>query len=143
MGESVGDSSVVLSTNKPEWKSDLKKNNHGKIINISSAYGIIGGEKSVAYSASKHAVIGLTKSLALELADYKIQCNSVLPGFIQTEMSDKHEHEELAKKIPTKKMGKLSDISDLVLFLSTTNSNYIHGSSIVIDGGLTAGTRIY
>ncbi len=120
----------------------LKKNNAGTIINIASAYGIIGGEKSAAYSASKHAVIGLTKSLALELADYNIQCNSVLPGFIQTEMSDKKEHNELAKKIPTKKMVIPSDISEPVLFLSTTSSNYIHGSSIVVDGGLTAGMRI-
>lgn len=119
----------------------LKKNNSGKIINIASAYGVIGGENSVAYSASKHAVIGLTKSLALELADYNIQCNSVLPGFIQTEMSEKKEHEELVKKTPTKKMGKPSDISDLVLFLSTMNSNYLHGSSLLIDGGLTAGLR--
>jgi len=119
----------------------LKKNNYGRIINIASAYGVIGGENSVAYSASKHAVIGLTKSLALELADYNIQCNSVLPGFIQTEMSDKKEHKELAKKVPTKNAGKPSDISELVLFLSTTSSNYIHGSSILIDGGLTAGMR--
>ena len=119
----------------------LKKNNSGRIINIASAYGIIGGENSVAYSASKHAVIGLTKSLALELADYNIQCNSVLPGFIETEMSEKKEHKELAKKTPTKKMGEPSDISDLILFLSIMNSSYIHGSSILIDGGLTAGLK--
>ncbi len=119
----------------------LKKNNSGRIINIASAYGLVGGEKSVAYSASKHAVIGFTKSLALELADFNIQCNSVLPGFIQTEMSERKEHQELAKKIPGKKMGKPSDISDLVLFLSIMNSSYMHGSSILIDGGLTAGIR--
>ena len=120
----------------------LKKNNSGKIINIGSAYGIIGGEKSVAYSASKHAVIGLTKSLALELADYNIQCNAVLPGFIQTDMSGKKEHNELTKRTPTKKMGKPSDISELIWFLVSMNSNYLHGSSISIDGGLTAGMRL-
>ncbi|MBA2650637.1 MAG: SDR family oxidoreductase [Legionella sp.] len=119
----------------------LKKLNFGKIVNIASAYGVIGGEKSAAYSASKHAVIGLTKSLALELADYNIQCNSILPGFIQSEMSEKEEHIESVSKIPTKKMGKPSDISELILFLTDVNSSYIHGSSILIDGGLTAGMR--
>jgi 3-oxoacyl-[acyl-carrier protein] reductase len=119
----------------------LKKNNFGKIINIASAYGVIGGEKSVAYSSSKHAVIGFTRSLALELSDYNIQCNAILPGFINTEMAKQNQHMKLAENTPSKKMGQPSDISDLVLHLVETKSKYLHGSSLIVDGGLTAGLR--
>ena len=109
----------------------------GKIINISSVSGLIGNAGQVNYSASKAGIIGLTKSVARELASRGICCNAVAPGFIQTDMTEKFtENESLLGSIPMKRMGRPEEVAGLVLFLASEQSDYITGEVIRIDGGL-------
>lgn len=114
----------------------LKKK--GRIINISSIYGILGGSKSVAYSSTKHAIIGFTKSIALENIKFGIQCNTVLPGFINTSMTKTNSHKKITNNLEIKN-GNPEDVSEIVAFLSVCKTNLINGSAIVIDGGFSAG----
>ena len=112
----------------------LKKKS-GKIINISSVSGLIGNAGQSNYSASKAGLIGLTKSVARELASRNICCNAIAPGFIETEMTDNiDETNQLLNKIPLGSMGKPEDVAELVAFLCC--ANYITGEVIRVDGGL-------
>lgn len=109
------------------------------IVNISSIVGLMGNASQVAYAASKSGVIGATKSYAKELASRNIRCNVVCPGFIETDMTS--ELSEEAKKhyltqIPLGRLGKASEVAQLVLFLLSKNSSYITGSVFKIDGGM-------
>lgn len=109
----------------------------GKIINISSVSGIMGNAGQSNYSASKAGVIGLTKSVARELASRGICCNAVAPGFVRTDMTEKFsENEEVINSIPMKRVAEPEEIANLVLFLSGPQSDYITGEVIKIDGGL-------
>lgn len=115
------------------------KQRNGKIINISSVSGVMGNAGQVNYAASKAGLIGLTKSVARELASRNICVNAVAPGFIQTEMTDvlsENVQENLKKMIPLGKMGSPKDVADMVLFLAGENSNYITGQVIHVDGGM-------
>lgn len=112
----------------------------GKIINISSVSGVLGNAGQSNYSASKAGLIGLTKSVARELASRGINVNAVAPGFIDTDMTRKMTED--AKKamnsmIPLGKMGSAEDIADLVLFLAGEHSDYITGQVICVDGGMS------
>ena len=118
----------------------MLKEKTGKIINISSIIGLTGNIGQANYAASKAGIIGLTKSAAKELGSRNIQVNAIAPGYIETEMTDQLKTETKTKfinKIPLNKFGLVSDISNLVLFLASNNSNYITGQTITIDGGLT------
>lgn len=106
----------------------------GKIINISSVSAIMGNAGQVNYSASKAGVIGLTKSVARELAGRNITCNAVAPGFIQTEMTQDFNPEKLSGIIPLKRMGTVEDVAEAVAFLAL--SSYITGVVLKVDGGL-------
>ena len=113
------------------------KQRYGKIINISSVTGLMGNEGQVNYAASKAGLIGLTKSVARELASLGVCCNAVAPGFIDTEMTkDLGENNPMIDKIPMKRLGTAEEISKLVLFLASEDSDYITGEVIRIDGGL-------
>lgn len=118
---------------------NMKNNNWGRIINISSMFGVIARGKQVPYSSTKHGVNGMTKALALELAQYNILVNSVCPGFTKTDMvMAKNSNEKitsLAKDIPLGRLAKPEEIANLVEFLLSDKSSYITGSIIVIDGG--------
>lgn len=120
----------------------MKKSHFGRIINISSILGLHGGSMSSAYSASKHATIGLTKSIATEWGNFGITCNAICPGYIDTEMNNTEAAEEIiekiSKKIPAGRLGKPKEIADLVSFLVSDKASYINGGIFVIDGGLTA-----
>ncbi|NLL82340.1 MAG: 3-oxoacyl-[acyl-carrier-protein] reductase [Tissierellia bacterium] len=129
---------VFLCT-KAVARSMMKKR-YGKIINISSVVGTDGNAGQGNYAASKAGVIGFTKSMAKEFASRGIRVNAIAPGFIQTDMTDvlKDEiKEELIKNIPLGKLGSPKDISNLVNFLASVESDYITGQVIKVDGGLT------
>lgn len=115
------------------------KQRSGKIVNIASIIGIIGNPGQANYSASKAGIIALTKTSAKELSSRNINCNAVAPGFIQTAMTDKLP-EELKQKmlsaIPLNKFGSALDVANICLFLSSEESAYVTGQTIVVDGGM-------
>ena len=115
----------------------------GSIVNISSIAGLVGMTSSAAYSASKGAVRLLTKSTAVQYGPDRIRCNSVHPGFIETEMTREMlaDSEERAKRLAMTPLGIFAvahDVALAVLYLSSDESRYVTGSELVIDGGITA-----
>lgn len=111
------------------------KNRSGKIINVTSVSGIMGNAGQANYSASKAGLIGLTKSVARELAGRNICCNAIAPGFVKTDMTEKiSESNELMGMIPLKRMGEPEEVASLAAFLA--DNDYITGEIIRIDGGL-------
>lgn len=111
----------------------------GKIINISSVVGLIGNPGQVNYSASKAGMIGLTKTLAKELASRNIQVNAVAPGFVETSMTEKltpQQRESLLTMIPMKRTAQPEEIAGVVVFLASPAARYITGQVLCVDGGL-------
>ena len=106
---------------------------------ISSVSGVIGNAGQANYSASKAGVIGLTKSVARELASRGITCNAVAPGFIETDMTDamtESAKEAVQKQIPLGRCGNTKDVAELVTFLASDKAAYITGQVISVDGGM-------
>jgi 3-oxoacyl-[acyl-carrier protein] reductase len=117
----------------------MKKNGYGRIINIASLFGVITREKRSIYSSTKSGLIGLTKSIAVDLAPYNILVNCVSPGFVLTDLTkkmlDQSEIKDLESRIPLKRLASPEDISKVVLFLSSDLNTYISGQNIIVDGG--------
>ncbi len=116
------------------------KQRAGSIINISSVSGVMGNAGQANYSASKAGIIGLTKSVARELASRGITCNAVAPGFIATEMTDAMTDaaKEAAKAgIPLQRIGTTADIAEMVAYLASEKASYITGQVISVDGGMS------
>ncbi|MBQ8298567.1 MAG: 3-oxoacyl-ACP reductase FabG [Clostridia bacterium] len=110
----------------------------GKIINISSVWGMVGASNEVAYSASKAAIIGFTKALAKEVGPSNIHVNCVAPGIIMTDMVSDYtveEFDDIRSNIPLDKIGSTEDIANIVYFLATDEANYITGQVISPNGG--------
>lgn len=117
----------------------LRKAGGGSIVNISSAAGLVGFPNGSIYCASKFAVRGLSKALALELASDNIRVNSVHPGVIRTPMVEGLDvPAAVAPIIPLKRIGEPAEISYLVLFLASDEASYCTGGEFTADGGLTA-----
>jgi 3-oxoacyl-[acyl-carrier protein] reductase len=117
----------------------MMKQRSGKIVNIASVVGITGNAGQANYSASKGAVITLTKTAAQELAPRGINVNAIAPGFIETEMTGVLSDDVKSKiltRIPFGKMGKPVDVAGAVLFLCSSLSDYVTGHTIVVAGGL-------
>lgn len=118
---------------------DMIYNQYGKIVNISSMWGITGGSCEVHYSASKSAVIGFTKALAKEMGPSKICVNCIAPGVIETEMN-KHLNEEdlknLCDETPLERLGKAEEVAKAVLFLASGDADFITGQILNVDGGM-------
>jgi 3-oxoacyl-[acyl-carrier protein] reductase len=114
---------------------------YGRIINMASVSGLTGNPGQSNYSASKAGIIGMTRSVARELASRKVTVNAVAPGFIQTEMTEAMGPvvlDEVKKRIPAKRLGQVGDIAGAVLFLASDAAAYITGQVITVDGGLSA-----
>lgn len=117
----------------------MMKQRHGKIINMSSVSGVAGNAGQVNYSAAKAGVIGITKSMARELASRNVNVNAIAPGFIETDMTDALSDkvkEQAVSQIPLGRFGKAEEVAELAGFLAGDNSNYITGQVFHIDGGM-------
>ncbi|MGH7481538.1 MAG: 3-oxoacyl-[acyl-carrier-protein] reductase [Longimicrobiales bacterium] len=117
----------------------LMRRRHGRIINITSVVGLTGNKGQANYAASKAGLIGLTKSVAKELASRGVLCNAVAPGFIETEMTaalGDAARAELAGRIALGRLGTADDVAAVVRFLAGPGAAYITGQVIVVDGGM-------
>jgi 3-oxoacyl-[acyl-carrier protein] reductase len=117
----------------------MMKNRKGSIIQISSVVGEMGNAGQVAYASAKAGMIGLTKSLAKEIASRQVRVNAVTPGYIQTDMTDalnEAQKSAITQNIPLGCLGQAQDIADLVSFLASPSSRYITGQVIGVNGGL-------
>ena len=115
----------------------------GSIINISSQMGHVGASKRTVYCATKHAVEGLTKAMAVELAPHNVRVNSVAPTFVETPMTkpfleDKTFREDTLSRIPLGRLGQVEDVTGAVVFLASPAAGLITGASLLVDGGWTA-----
>ncbi|MDX5484741.1 2-dehydro-3-deoxy-D-gluconate 5-dehydrogenase KduD [Bacillus pumilus] len=121
----------------------MLKNRQGKIVNIASLLSFQGGVFVPAYTASKHAVAGLTKAFANEWANQHIQVNAIAPGYIATNNTqairdDENRNEEILKRIPAGRWGKPEDLAGAAVFLSSPASDYMNGHILAVDGGWLA-----
>lgn len=117
----------------------MLKNRNGRIISISSVVGLHGNAGQINYAASKAGLIGMTKTLALELASRNITVNAVAPGFIETEMTDKlsdNSRKLILDKIPFNRIGTTEDVAKAVIFLASDDARYITGQVLSVDGGM-------
>ena len=113
---------------------------YGRIINITSVSALMGNPGQANYSASKAGVIGLTKTIARELASRNVTVNAVAPGFITTDMTDGLPDKiksEVKDRVPVKRLGNPEDIADLVTYLASPSASYLTGQIIAVDGGMT------
>ena len=151
-----GDFKSIHKTDLSDWNSTLNinlngvflcmkyqikymlRNRFGRIVNVSSMAGLKGVGGGASYSASKHGVIGLTKSAAIEYGDHNIRVNSVCPGFIDTKLIQnvpKNVIDFNMKINPMKRIGKTKEVADSILWLLSEKSSFVNGHSISIDGG--------
>ena len=117
---------------------DMKKRKAGRIIHISSVIGLIGTDHEIHYAASKAGILGVTKSMALELAPYGITVNCIAPGWIDTDMTADFKGEQaeaLLKKIPLRSVGRPEDIAKAVVFLASKDANWMTGETLHVNGG--------
>ena len=110
------------------------RNREGCIINITSVAGLMGNAGQSNYSASKAGLVGLTKSVAKELAPRGIRCNAIAPGFIKTDMTEMQADNPLLNMIPLGKMGDAQDVADAAAYLAT--AKYVTGEVLRVDGGI-------
>jgi NAD(P)-dependent dehydrogenase (short-subunit alcohol dehydrogenase family) len=116
------------------------KQERGKVINIASLYAFLGGQWSPAYAATKHGLVGLTKSMCDELAQFGIQVNAIAPGYFATKLTEKTRNDgrrnaEILAHIPANRWGWAVDLMGACIFLSSDASNYVNGIVLTVDGG--------
>ena len=123
----------------------MKIHRRGKIINVGSMYSLYGHPNSIGYATTKTGILGLTRSLALELGVWNIQVNAILPGWFETAINGSlpqtDRGEEIRKRTPLGRWGQPEDIGPLAVFLSSRGSDFITGSIIPIDGGYSVSDR--
>ena len=134
----------VLLCMKYEIRAMLQQGK-GSIVNISSAYGKVGGPTAAVYVGSKHAVEGITKSAAIELASTGVRVNIVGPGPVETRMfnhfaqTKENKANFLEAQIPNKRIGTPEEIANAIVFIASDKASYIIGASLAVDGGMIAG----
>lgn len=119
----------------------MMQKRYGRIINVASVSGLMGNPGQANYSASKAGLIGMTRTVARELASRKVTVNAIAPGFIESDMTAALGDallSEVKVRVPAKRLGKADEVADSVLFLAAPGSAYITGQVLTIDGGLTA-----
>jgi 3-oxoacyl-[acyl-carrier protein] reductase len=119
----------------------MMQQRYGRIINIASVSGLVGNPGQANYSASKAGMIGMTQTVARELAGRKITVNCVAPGFIESEMTaalGESILSEVKTRIPAKRIGTVGDVAEAVVFLASRAASYITGQVLTVDGGMTA-----
>jgi 3-oxoacyl-[acyl-carrier protein] reductase len=117
----------------------MLKERSGSIINITSVVGLMGNAGQANYAASKSGILGFTKSVAKELGSRNVRCNAIAPGFIETEMTEELDEQQLKawlSGIPLKRAGKGIDIANACIFLASDMSSYITGQTLTVDGGM-------
>lgn len=135
---SINTLGVILTTR--EVAKNMIANQIGKIVNISSIWGKVGGSMETVYSASKGAIISFTLALAKELAPSNINVNCICPGVIETDMLKPYSTEEkniLKESTPLNRLGQPEDIANAVYFLASDEANFITGQVLTVDGGFT------
>lgn len=118
----------------------------GKIVNLTSVAGLMAVPNRSAYVSSKHAVIGLTKAMAMELAEHNIQVNAVAPGVVRTALTEGYFQDldilaGIKRLHPAGRCGEVHEVAELILFLASAQADFITGATIPIDGGFAAGKR--
>lgn len=122
--------------------AEMKKNKKGKIVNVASIAALVGFPQVSSYSAAKGGVISLTRQMALEYAQAGIQINAIAPGVIRTAMTkalsqDPNLEKQMLSQIPLQRIGDTLDIANAALFLASSESDYVTGQTLVVDGGWT------
>lgn len=120
----------------------MKERHYGRIVNIGSIWGIVSKRGRVVYSMTKHGIHGITKTLAVELAEYNILVNTVCPGYTLTELTYKNNSEEeiknIERDIPIQRMARPDEIADAIIYFAEDRNTYITGQLIAVDGGFTS-----
>lgn len=120
----------------------MKERQYGRIVNIGSIWSIVSKRGRVVYSMTKHGIHGITKTLAVELAEYNILVNTVCPGFTLTELTYKNNTAEQIKRIeqdiPIGRMAQPDEIADAIAYLADERNTYLTGQLIAVDGGFTS-----
>lgn len=119
----------------------MKARKYGRIVNISSLWGVVSRDGRTSYSMSKTALNGMTRSLAVELAPFNILVNAVAPGYVMTDLTRQNnspaEIEKISQSIPIQRLAKPEEIAGVVSFLCSEQNTYLTGQTIVVDGGYT------
>lgn len=120
----------------------MMRNRSGNVINISSVIGVMSGGGQTNYAAAKAGVISFTRACAAEMSGRGLRFNAVLPGMIETDMSEtvrKHASDKIMERIPSKRFGQPEDVAKVVVFLASDGAGYINGEAITVDGGMHIG----
>jgi NAD(P)-dependent dehydrogenase (short-subunit alcohol dehydrogenase family) len=117
----------------------MRANRYGKIVNLSSIWSIVSKERRVAYAASKSAINGVTRTLALELGPHGVLINAIAPGYVNTELTRQNNSPEqiqaISNNIPLHRLAEPEEIAEMVAFLCSEKNSYMTGQVIVVDGG--------